>query len=65
MVLGHDHTMVTPNYLLSPTCACIRARLLKPAHYNSEIAGTVCKRDGLEPEHRAALEEVIRHRLPD
>jgi hypothetical protein len=65
MVLGHGHTMVTPNYLLSPTCACIRARLLKPAHYNSEIAGTVCKRDGLEPEHRAALEEVIRHRLPD
>ena len=65
IVPGHGHTVVTPNYLLSPTCACVRARLLKPAHYNSEIAGKVRKRDGLEPEHRAALEEVIRQRLLD
>jgi hypothetical protein len=64
-VLGHGHTVATANYLLSPTCACVRARLLKPAHYNSEIAGKLPKRDGLEPQHCAALEDVIRHRLLD
>jgi hypothetical protein len=65
IALGHGRTVVTPNYLLSPTYACVRARLLKPAHHNSEIAGKLRKHDGLEPEHRAALEEVIRHRLLD
>ena len=65
MVLGHGHTVVTPNYLLSPTYACVRARQLKPAHYNSEIAGKLRKREGLELEHGAALEEIIHHRLLD
>lgn len=54
-VLRHGGTLLTPNYLLSPTLVCRRDPLLRPAHSISAIRGKVRNLTGLTPRHREAL----------
>jgi hypothetical protein len=57
-VLGHGGRVVTVNYLLTPTYACRRVPLLKPAHDSRAVGLQVRDRTRLQPEHAQALEET-------
>lgn len=54
-VLSVGATVVTPNYLLSPTYLARRNPLLRPAHCTSEIGAKVTDPTGLSRPHRDLL----------
>jgi hypothetical protein len=54
-ILRCGGTILTPNYLLSPTYLARRDPLLRPAHFSFEIAPQFANPEGLGERHRAAL----------
>jgi hypothetical protein len=54
-VLRHGGTVLTPNYLLSPTYLARRDPLLRPIHYLSEIDAQLRDLAGLSERHKNAL----------
>jgi hypothetical protein len=54
-VLRVGGTVVTPNYLLSPTYLARRNPLLRPAHSSSEVGGKFADPTGLGSRHRELL----------
>ncbi len=54
-VLRFGGTVLTPNYLLSPSYLARRDPLLRPAHFSSELAAQIANPDGLSERHREAL----------
>jgi hypothetical protein len=54
-VLRHGGTVLTPNYLLSPTYLARRDPLLRPIHYNSELDAQLDNVTGLSERHCNAL----------
>jgi len=54
-VLRYGGTVLTLNYLFSPTYLARRNPLLRPAHYTSEIQSQVANLDGLSERHQEAL----------
>ena len=54
-ILRFGGTVLTPNYLLSPTYLARRNPLLRPIHYNSEMASRLANSTGLSQRHREAL----------
>ena len=59
-VLRHGGTVLTPNYLLSPSYLARRAPLLRPIHYNSELDAQLNDVTGLTERHRNALALLAR-----
>jgi hypothetical protein len=59
-VLRHGATMLTPNYLLSPTYLARRNPLLRPAHFTSELDAQVSNPEGLSDRHRVLLMSLVR-----
>jgi hypothetical protein len=57
-VLAHGGSIVTHNYLLTPTLACARKPLLRPAHNRQEMKVKFLRSEGLLPPHRAMLEAL-------
>jgi hypothetical protein len=55
-VLAHEGSVVTYNYLLTPTSACSRQGLLQPAHRTQEVFAKFQNQAGLTTAHRKALE---------
>lgn len=60
LVLRHGATMLTPNYLLSPTYLARRNPLLRPAHFMSEMDAQVSNPEGLSDRHRELLMSLVR-----
>jgi hypothetical protein len=58
-VLRYGGTVLTPNYLLSPTYLARREPLLRPAHGNSEIKAKAANPEGLNERHREALASLF------
>jgi hypothetical protein len=58
-VLRYGATVLTANYLLSPTYVARRNPLLRPAHYTSEIGAQLANRNGLSERHKDALASLI------
>jgi hypothetical protein len=58
-VLRFGGTVLTPNYLLSPTYLSRRHPLLRPAHFSSEISAQLANPEGLSDRHRKALAEIV------
>jgi hypothetical protein len=54
-VLRHGGTVLTPNYLLSPSYIARRDPLVRPAQYEKEVQGRIGNPIGLSERHRAAL----------
>jgi hypothetical protein len=54
-LLRYGGTVLTLNYLLSPSCLARRKPLIRPAHYTSEIEGQVGNLDGLTGRHKELL----------
>jgi hypothetical protein len=54
-VLRFGGTVLTPNYLLSPTYLARRDPLLRPIHDYSELAAQLADAHGLSERHKAAL----------
>lgn len=54
-LLRHGGTVLTVNYLLSPTHVARRNPLLRPAHYTSEIEAQMANSDGLAEQHKDLL----------
>jgi hypothetical protein len=54
-VLRHGGTLMTPNYLLSPTYLSRRTPLIRPIHYTSEIETQVANPVGLSERHKELL----------
>jgi hypothetical protein len=54
-VLRYGGTILTPNYLLSPTYLARRNPLLRPAHYASEFEAKITDREGLSEPHKELL----------
>jgi hypothetical protein len=54
-VLRFGGTVLTPNYLLSPTYLARRNPLLRPVHFTSEIGSRVADPNGLSQRHRELL----------
>ena len=54
-VLRFGGTVLTSNYLLSPTYIARRDPLLRPIHHNSELEAQVANSEGLSERHREAL----------
>jgi len=61
-VLRSGGTVLTLNFLLSPTYLARRNPLLRPAHYTSEILGQVANPDGLSERHKEALASLTSDR---
>ncbi|WP_146602541.1 hypothetical protein [Novipirellula aureliae] len=57
-VIGHGATLVTHNYLLGPTFAARRAKLLRPFHFTSEVKEKLSNQTGLCDRHRDILSEI-------
>ena len=57
-VLRFGGTVLTPNYLLSPTYLARRDPLLRPAHFGSELPAQIANTDGLSKRHREALAAI-------
>ena len=60
-VLRYGGTIVTLNYLLSPTYLARRNPLIRPAHYTSEIEAQVANPDGLGQRHKDLLASLFGH----
>jgi hypothetical protein len=58
-VLRWGGTLLTPNYLLSPTYLARRQPLLRPLHYTSEMEAQVANPHGLTERHREALASLL------
>jgi hypothetical protein len=58
-VLRFGGTVLTANYLLSPTCLARRNPLLRPLHYNSELEAQLTNSEGLNERHKEALALLI------
>jgi len=54
-VLRYGGTVLTLNYLLSPTYIARRNPLMRPAHYTSEIPSQLTNPEGLSDRHKEAL----------
>ena len=54
-VLRYGGTLMTLNYLLSPTYLARRSPLIRPAHYTSEIEAQVANAHGLGERHKDLL----------
>ena len=54
-VLRYGGTVLTLNYLLSPTFLARRNPLMRPAHYTSEIQSQLVNPDGLSARHKDLL----------
>jgi hypothetical protein len=54
-ILRYGGTVLTPNYLLSPTYLARRSPLLRPIHYNDEMASRLANPEGLSKRHKEAL----------
>jgi hypothetical protein len=54
-VLRFGGTVLTPNYLLSPTYIARRDPLLRPIHYTSDLEAQIADSRGLSERHQAAL----------
>jgi hypothetical protein len=54
-VLRLGGTVLTPNYLLSPTYLAQRNPLLRPIHYTSDLQAQLADPRGLTQRHKAAL----------
>jgi hypothetical protein len=53
--------VVTPNYLLSPTYLARRNPLLRPIHFNDEMASHLANPVGLTPCHKEVLASLQRN----
>jgi hypothetical protein len=58
-VLRHGGTLMTPNYLLSPTYLSRRTPLIRPIHYTSEIKAQVANPVGLSERHKELLASLF------
>jgi hypothetical protein len=58
-VLRFGGTVLTPNYLLSPTYLARRNPLLRPIHYNSELEAQITNSEGLGERHKRALALLV------
>jgi hypothetical protein len=58
-VLRFGGTVLTQNYLLSPTYLARRNPLLRPIHYNSELEAQLANSEGLSERHKGALALLI------
>jgi len=58
-VLRHGGTLMTPNYLLSPTYLSRRSPLIRPIHYTSEIEAQVANPVGLGERHKELLTSLF------
>ena len=58
-VLRYGGTLMTLNYLLSPTYLARRNPLIRPAHYTSEIEAQVANPDGLSERHKELLASLF------
>ncbi len=54
-ILCYGGTVLTPNYLLSPTYLARRNLLLRPIHCNDEMASRLANSEGLSQRHKEAL----------
>jgi hypothetical protein len=54
-ILCYGGTVLTPNHLLSPTYLARRNPLLRPIHYNDEMASRLANMEGLSQRHRDVL----------
>jgi len=54
-ILCYGGTVLTPNYLLSPTYLARRNPLLRPIHSNDEMASRLANPEGLSQRHKEAL----------
>ncbi len=54
-ILCYGGTVLTPNYLLSPTYLARRNPLLRPIHCNDEMASRLANTEGLSQRHKEAL----------
>ena len=59
-VLRYGGTLMTLNYLLSPTYLARRNPLIRPAHYTSEIDAQVATPGGLSERHKKVLASLYR-----
>jgi hypothetical protein len=57
-VLRFGGTVLTPNYLLSPSYLARRDPLLRPAHFGSELVSQAANSDGLSKRHWEALAAI-------
>lgn len=57
-VLRCGGTVLTPNYLLSPTYLARRIPLLRPIHYNSDFWSQAANPAGLSERHKHALDSL-------
>ena len=60
-VLRYGGTLMTLNYLLSPTYLARRNPLIRPPHYTSEIEALVANPDGLSERHKELLASLFGH----
>ena len=58
-VLRYGGTLMTLNYLLSPTYLARRNPLIRPPHYTSEIEAQVANPDGLSERHKEVLASLF------
>ena len=58
-VLRFGGTVLTQNYLLSPTYLARRNPLLRPIHYYSELEAQLANSEGLSERHKGALALLI------
>jgi hypothetical protein len=54
-ILRYGGMVLTPNYLLSPTYLARRHPLLRPIHFNTDMASRIANREGLTDRHKEAL----------
>lgn len=57
-ILRFGGMVLTPNYFVSPVYLARHHPLLRPAHFNSEIAAQVANPDGLSKRHAEALASI-------
>jgi hypothetical protein len=57
-ILCYGGTVLTPNHLLSPTYLARRDPLLRPIHFNDEMASRIANTEGLNQRHRDALSSL-------
>ena len=58
-VLRYGGTLLTPNYLFSPTYVARRDPLLRPAHHQSQIPARMSDPAGLSERHQGVLAALI------
>ena len=58
-VLRYGGTLMTPNYLLSPTYLSRRSPLIRPIHYTTEIEAQVANPGGLSERHKELLASLF------